>query len=148
MTHVKLGPINYYAEKDYRAYPYLSKLHILANHYQLSEEFLEDFYNVIPIYTLNAIQTLPEKFMNKHRNIISWYYISQCQQLSEKFMRQNSKYLCWDLVAEYQKFSFRFAWLMRNHIDYGRLVFNRNISDQFTNRYFRMITNERESRVL
>lgn len=144
----KLKPISLDHENRYRDNLNPNYLLVLCYERTLSDKFIEEFFNRMPMDCLCRFQKLSENFIKKHRRDIDWAAICHKQQLSEKFMRENIKYLRWALISEFQKFSFRFAWLMRRYIRPTNIYYNCNLSDQFKKRYSRMIQNELDSRIL
>lgn len=56
--------------------------------YKLSEDFIEEFKNVIDWKQLSFFQPLTEEFIRKYEDRVDWDYISISQVLTPEFMKE------------------------------------------------------------
>ena len=81
---------------------------------KLSEEFIENYKELVDWELISGRQKLSEEFIEKHLDLVDWYQISQHQQLSEEFIEKYIDLVNWYEISQYQILSEMF---IEKHLD-------------------------------
>jgi len=96
--------------------------------YNLSEEFIEKYFDRLKPIPILVYQQLSEDFLIKYQDIWDWDFVCSDQKISEEFIEKNEHLISWYWICGYQKMSKQFIikhWKKMNMISLNR---NENLS--------------------
>ena len=102
---------------------------------KISEEFMEEYLEVIDWDGISRFQELSTSFMEKHLDKLNWYSISKYQFLSEDFIEKYSNRINWDnlslneLIPEHTLFKFS------DKLNWNTISKYQDLSESFIEKY-------------
>ncbi len=87
---------------------------IIAEFQPLTEQFMDMYFDKLPMQNICKLRVLSEKFINENIYRLNMYSVCKYQRLTESFIKNNMDLLYMDLIYTYQELSEKF---MSEHIN-------------------------------